>query len=118
MKFTSLDVLTLCFNEKLPAAGNLASYSEGNDIKRFSPTDSEGRSNNSVMLGLTFINNFIRIKPINGLYRKKMKKTNLCLRSEKKRLYILLKKCQKYIYEQEFHIGICQSYARNSTIAP
>ena len=24
VKFTSLDVLTLCFNEKLPAAGNLA----------------------------------------------------------------------------------------------
>ena len=32
-KFTSLNVLTLCFNEKLPAAGNLALYSEGNDIK-------------------------------------------------------------------------------------
>jgi hypothetical protein len=32
-KFTSLDVFTLCFSEKLPAAGNLALYSEGNDIK-------------------------------------------------------------------------------------
>jgi hypothetical protein len=32
-KFTSLDVSTLCFSEKLPAAGNLALYSEGNDIK-------------------------------------------------------------------------------------
>lgn len=26
---------------------------------------------NRLMLGLTFIDNFIRIKPINGLYRKK-----------------------------------------------
>ena len=28
-----LDVFTLCFSEKLPVAGNLALYSEGNDIK-------------------------------------------------------------------------------------
>ena len=28
-----MDVLTLCFCEKLPATGNLALYSEGNDIK-------------------------------------------------------------------------------------
>ena len=34
VKFTSLDVFThCCFSEKLPAAGNLALYSEGNDIK-------------------------------------------------------------------------------------
>ena len=33
VKFTSLDVFTLCFGEKLPAAGNLALYSECNDIK-------------------------------------------------------------------------------------
>ena len=31
--FTSLDVFTLCFSEKLPAAGNLALYSKDNDIK-------------------------------------------------------------------------------------
>ena len=30
VKFTSLDVFTLCFSEKLPAAGNLALHSEGN----------------------------------------------------------------------------------------
>ena len=29
----SVDVLTLCFSEKLPAAGNLAFNSEGNDIE-------------------------------------------------------------------------------------
>ena len=28
-----MDVLTLCFSEKLPAPGNLALYSDGNDIK-------------------------------------------------------------------------------------
>ena len=28
-----LDVFTLCLSEKLPVAGNLALYSEGNDIK-------------------------------------------------------------------------------------
>ena len=26
-----MDVITLCFSEKLPAAGNLVLYSEGND---------------------------------------------------------------------------------------
>ena len=32
VKFTSLDVFTLCFSEKLAAAGNLAFILEGNDL--------------------------------------------------------------------------------------
>ena len=53
-KFTIVDVLTLCFSEKLPAAGNLTFIFRGQwpymKWARFSPTDSEGRSNNSVGL--------------------------------------------------------------------
>ena len=70
---------------------------------------------NRLMLGLTFIDNFIRIKPINGLYRKKWNKR---IYVWKKRVCTYFWKSVKSIYEQEFHIGICQSYARNSTIAP
>ena len=32
IKFTSLDVFTLCFSEKLPAAGDLAFILESNDL--------------------------------------------------------------------------------------
>ena len=50
--FTSVDVFTLCFSENLPAAGNLAFNSAGTDIEwndqGFSPSDSEGSSNNGV----------------------------------------------------------------------
>ena len=59
VKFTSVDVLTLCFSEKLPAAGNLTFIFRGQwphmKWARFSPTDSEGRSNNSVGLEVNFL---------------------------------------------------------------
>ena len=50
--YTSVDALTLCFSEKLPAAGNLAFIFRGqwHQMKwtRFSPTDSEGTCKYSV----------------------------------------------------------------------
>ena len=52
VKFTKVDALTLCFSENLPATGDLAFIVRGQwhymKCARFSPTDSEGRSNNSV----------------------------------------------------------------------
>ena len=54
VKFTSVDVLTLCFSEKLPATGNLAFKFRGQwpwiKWTRFSPSNSECRSNNSALL--------------------------------------------------------------------
>ena len=50
--FTNVDVLTLCFSKKMPAAGNLAFTFRGQwywmKWTRFYPSDLEGRSNNSV----------------------------------------------------------------------
>ena len=53
VKFTNVDLHTLCFREKFPAAGNLAFIFRGQwhrmEWARLSPSDLEGRFNNSVL---------------------------------------------------------------------
>ena len=67
-----MDVLTLCFSEKLPAAGNLTFIFRGQwhmKWARFCPTDSDDKSNNSVPLDMpTLCTHYFQWWPKHSLY--------------------------------------------------